>query len=358
MANFRPYRTEAGHRRVLVVVRIKGFKPVRKAFASKRDAEEWAAQTENELRELRDRGGARPDLGTLTVRQVAESFLADPKTRQRTYHPELTTLLAPWCDEYGTVRARAFGRLQVVARRDKLLADGLSPARVNRYLSAMRRAWNWGRECGYVTGGWPQKVMLEEPKPEAVLERYGVAAATIEDITAVIASCDARSAPLGNLVRFMIGTGARVSDALAVRWRDVDLGNKTVGLRGQKTKHPLRVAMLTPAVEGVRRQAAVKHVGGRVFWQFADRFDSGREFGAARPSFPMELRRMRAHDCRHLCASFLAAHGASHVELAAQLGHTTLAMVKRYAHLHGGHRGAAHDKLDEAFGGGGAGRKP
>ena len=42
MANFRPYRTEAGHRRVLVVVRIKGFKPVRKAFASKRDAEEWA----------------------------------------------------------------------------------------------------------------------------------------------------------------------------------------------------------------------------------------------------------------------------------------------------------------------------
>jgi hypothetical protein len=50
-----------------------------------------------------------------------------------------------------------------------------------------------------------------------------------------------------------------------------------------------------------------------------------------------------------LAASFLATAGASHVELAAQLGHSTLTMVKRYAHLTGGHRGTAHDKLDAAF---------
>jgi hypothetical protein len=39
------------------------------------------------------------------------------------------------------------------------------------------------------------------------------------------------------------------------------------------------------------------------------------------------------------------------VELAAQLGHSTLQMVKRYSHLRGGHRGAAHEKLDKALGG-------
>ena len=59
---------------------------------------------------------------------------------------------------------------------------------------------------------------------------------------------------------------------------------------------------------------------------------------------------MRLHDCRHLCASLLAANGASNVELAAQLGHKTLAMVKRYSHLRAGHRGTAHGKVDDAFG--------
>jgi integrase len=63
------------------------------------------------------------------------------------------------------------------------------------------------------------------------------------------------------------------------------------------------------------------------------------------------MRAMRLHDCRHLCASLLAANGATDVELAAQLGHSTLQMVKRYSHLRGGHRGTAHEKLDKAFGG-------
>ena len=63
----------------------------------------------------------------------------------------------------------------------------------------------------------------------------------------------------------------------------------------------------------------------------------------ARANFPQRLQDMRLHECRHLCASLLAMHGATDVGLAAQLGHSTLAMVKRYSHLRGGHRGAVHD---------------
>jgi integrase len=63
-------------------------------------------------------------------------------------------------------------------------------------------------------------------------------------------------------------------------------------------------------------------------------------------NFPKHLMAMRLHDCRHMCASLLAANGATDIELAAQLGHSTLQMVKRYSHLRGGHRGAAHEKLD------------
>jgi integrase len=163
--------------------------------------------------------------------------------------------------------------------------------------------------------------------------------------------CDDEDRALGMLARFLVGTGARLSDALSVTWRDVDQKAGDVAIRGQKTSRPLRVAMLAPAKEAIRRAQRVKHVSGRVFWQFEHRMSMRTQWVRARASFPEYLRDMRLHDCRHLCGSLLAMYGATDIELAAQLGHSTLAMVKRYSHLRGGHRGAAHKKLDRTLGG-------
>ena len=41
----------------------------------------------------------------------------------------------------------------------------------------------------------------------------------------------------------------------------------------------------------------------------------------------------RFHDLRHTAASYMAQGGATSLDIAAVLGHKTLAMVKRYAHL-------------------------
>ncbi len=43
------------------------------------------------------------------------------------------------------------------------------------------------------------------------------------------------------------------------------------------------------------------------------------------------------HDLRHSCASYLAMNGARSSEIAAILGHKTLQMVKRYAHISQSH---------------------
>jgi site-specific recombinase XerD len=50
-----------------------------------------------------------------------------------------------------------------------------------------------------------------------------------------------------------------------------------------------------------------------------------------------EVVNFRWHDIRHTTASYLAMNGASLAEIAEVLGHKTLAMVKRYAHLSDGH---------------------
>ena len=54
------------------------------------------------------------------------------------------------------------------------------------------------------------------------------------------------------------------------------------------------------------------------------------------------------HDLRHSYASYLAMNGASLLEIAELLGHKTLAMVKRYAHLTEAHTKSVVERMNKA----------
>ena len=55
------------------------------------------------------------------------------------------------------------------------------------------------------------------------------------------------------------------------------------------------------------------------------------------------------HGLRHTFASYLAMSGATLAELAEALGHKTLAMVKRYAHLSEAHTSTVVKRMTEKF---------
>jgi integrase len=57
----------------------------------------------------------------------------------------------------------------------------------------------------------------------------------------------------------------------------------------------------------------------------------------------------RFHDLRHTAASYLAMSGATPSEIAAVLGHKTLAMVKRYAHLTEQHTSTVVARMNEEY---------
>lgn len=59
------------------------------------------------------------------------------------------------------------------------------------------------------------------------------------------------------------------------------------------------------------------------------------------------LDNFRFQDLRHSTASYLAMKGASLVEIADVLGHRTLQMVRRYAHLYESHVKGLRDGLSE-----------
>ena len=92
------------------------------------------------------------------------------------------------------------------------------------------------------------------------------------------------------------------------------------------------------------------------------RLDTDLLFPGKNPEKPIDLRKpfdnalkqaeiadFRWHDLRHCTASYLAMNGASLAEIAEVLGHKTLQMVKRYAHLSDGHVSSVVESMNKKY---------
>ena len=147
---------------------------------------------------------------------------------------------------------------------------------------------------------------------------------------------------------FALTTGARQGELVGLRWQDVDLVSRTATLHDTKNRDRRVVHLHGRAGEALREMARTPHISGYLF--------AGR---SGRPSFPrvawekaleeVGIEDFRFHDLRHTAASYLAMSGATLPELAAFLGHRTLAMVKRYSHLAESHSREVSARMVEKF---------
>lgn len=69
----------------------------------------------------------------------------------------------------GATKVSDVGVLKLRAAREKLKgsgADARAAGTTNRYLSAFRSCWNWGRTAGLIPQerGWPTRLLLMKPK--------------------------------------------------------------------------------------------------------------------------------------------------------------------------------------------------
>jgi integrase len=318
-----------GSRSFIAQVRIRPFKPVAKAFPSKPDALAWAAALETELKDKRKRGGLRQDVATLTVRKLAEEFLADPETKALRSFDSLELLLSWWTNHYGHERVREFGVLRLREARERL-TPGRAPATVNRHLSALRSAWNWGRANGLVPQDyvWPTRLLLTEP-------RGRTRSLSDPELAELLKAAADNSAVMHAAIVVSIATGVRQSELLRLTWADVDMERGTVRVTVSKNGDTRAVYLPASAAEVLKALKRAPVVGRHVFLN-----EKGKPLhkGILETRWRLiraaaGLQDFRWHDLRHSCASFLAQNGATLLEIGSVLGHRSPSATKRYAHL-------------------------
>ena len=167
----------------------------------------------------------------------------------------------------------------------------------------------------------------------------------------LLIACEESANPFLYLVVLLaLSTGARKMEIMSLTWSDIDLDKKLIYL--QETKNgEIRTLPIINKVYGILLEH-FKQSKTALF--FPSDKNSEKPIDVRHP-FNEALKRANIkdfhfHDLRHSCASYLAMNGASLNEIAEVLGHKTLSMVKRYAHLSTGHiTKVVNDMADKIF---------
>ncbi|HEX6215283.1 MAG TPA: site-specific integrase [Vicinamibacterales bacterium] len=196
----------------------------------------------------------------------------------------------------------------------------LSPSTVNRRLQVVARLCN----LAFKEWHWldkPQVIhLLTEEAKENFLTRQQV-----EDIAA---DCPR----IGPLVLLSAYTGIRIGHLLRLTAANVVDGEYLSLDRSGKTKR-LQLVPLHPRVRGYAAQLPIPGISYAVFY---------KEFKAALRAHGIEA---RPHDLRHTMASWLIQSGADLLHIRDMLGHSSVKVTERYAHLKAKHLAKAVGRI-------------
>src|ERR1700730_16117474 len=157
---------------------------------------------------------------------------------------------------------------------------------------------------------------------------------TFEEAERLIEAC---SPHLRSLVVFILGTGARLSEALYLDWRDVDLVRGHVAFLDTKNGEARGVPLHSRIVNELR---LLRHREGAVFRTQKGRPYAEKESGGGqiKTAFRGACRRagitdFSPHDCRHTWATWHYAANRDLIALMKLGGWKSERMVLRYAHV-------------------------
>jgi integrase len=259
-----------------------------------------------------------------------QSLAGQKKSAERDVY--VVTQLKPFFTGYelGTLK-----RSDTRAYIDKRKADGVGAATINREIGLFsaainyaRKEWDWNIPNN--VEGMLQKTpegrvrYLTEPEARQLIE---------------VAETRTRSPLLVHFVRLAVNTGCRKNELMKLEWRRVNLTTNLILLEGSNTKSGKRRSIPINAgarlgLLGLARYRAEFCPDSP--WVFVTR--NGESLQELDTAFKRLLRQVgiedfRIHHLRHTFASRLVSAGVPLYEVKELLGHASVKMTERYAHL-------------------------
>jgi integrase len=228
----------------------------------------------------------------------------------------------------------------------ELLEQGLAPATVRNALAPVRACLADAVEEGLLRRGNPAAGIRVPARPGTREQVDRARALTLDEAARLLAAVDPAH---GLFVEFLLQTGLRFSEAIALQWADVDFGRRRVQVRRRayrgidepKSRHSRRdVPLAAPMSQRLweLRKAASNPEGGLVFTSgsggmldYANLYNRVLKPAARAAGVPW----VAFHTLRHTCATLLfTRQGLNAKQVQHWLGHHSAAFtLDTYVHL-------------------------
>lgn len=318
-----------GSKRFYAEVELKGAGPrLTATFNRRSDAKLWIQKTETELRCGKNQ-------------LIAESRKHVFKDAVQRYSKEQKVSVVKrghlqwWEKELGHYFLKDIRPSLIAEKKQKLLTETTAKGVVrsgstcNRYLATLshvlsicEKQWEW------IEGNPVKKISREKESRERT--RF----LSPEERQDLLKACKESENPyLLTFVVLQLSTGCRYNEIRHLKWTDVDLIKGKIFIRESKNGDMRSIPALGYALELLRQLASNQSSLGYLFpsQDKARPLDLRRAYRTAiRRS---GLKNYRGHDARHSYATEMLAQGLSLGEIGHLLGHKSVSMTRRYAHL-------------------------
>lgn len=223
---------------------------------------------------------------------------------------------------------------------DKLILLPNKPATVNRLQATLSHMFTKAYEWEMISEDVLKRIRKVKLLPENNRRlRY----LSKEECQTLINNCDSH---IQHIVLTALNTGMRKGEILSLKWSQIDLNHGFILLditkNGERREIPINDT-LKNIFQGITRRLDVP-------WVFYNP-KTGNRYKEMKRSFHTALRKAKIedfhfHDLRHCFASHLVMAGIDLTTVKELLGHKTLTMTLRYAHLAPTHKVNAVNVLD------------
>ncbi len=257
--------------------------------------------------------------------------------RQRSYKSK-AYLIEQLSEVFGNIPLRRFNSMLLEQYQTERLQQnkkpvknnivtGNKPATVNRLIATIKHMFTKAVEWDMVEEDTLKRIrkvkFLEENNKRL---RY----LSKEECQELIKSCEPHLKPI---IITALNTGCRKGEILSLKWDNIDLKHGFIRLEHTKNGDKRNIPIsddLKALLQGITRRIDILYVF----------FDSvtGNPYQDVKRSFNTALRRAKIydfkfHDLRHTFASHLVMAGVDITTVSRLLGHKSLTMTLRYAHL-------------------------
>lgn len=321
------------------VIRKKGWPTTAKTFRTKRDAQDWGRQTEDEM--VRGVYIRRASDADLTLSEALDTYLSEitPTKKEATRRREKGRA-EQLRGALGDYSLNALNPKVIAKYRDARLAEGKSNNTVRLELALLGHLFTVaGKEWGIALPGGNPMSMVRRPAPGAGRNRR----LSWNETKRLLKSVDAHSNPmLGWITRIALYTAMRQGEILGLEIHQVDIRRRIVRLSTTKN-HDARTVPLSRRATKVFSSALANPVRPKecplVFFGEPGRRDKEKRGPYTINKIWAEavkracIPNLTFHDLRHEAVSRFVEKGLSDQEVASISGHRSMQMLKRYTHL-------------------------